>query len=74
MPKIDQVGPPKLVVAAVLDSTGAAIAPDSWPRTFTYNADGTLNYEQVTDGTSTWRKTYGYAAGKVSSESDWVKQ
>ena len=55
-------------------SDGSIINLDSLPQTLVYNADGTLNYTQTTDGTSTWRQTLTYSAGKVSAVSGWVKQ
>lgn len=74
MPSIEKLGPPQPAVAVVLDSVGVVITPDSWPRAYNYNGDGTLNYEECTDGASTWRKTYGYTSGKLTSETAWVKQ
>jgi YD repeat-containing protein len=61
-------------ISIVFDSAGEVISPDSWPHTYSWNADGSLNYEEVTDGASTWRKTYTYASGQLVSESAWVKQ
>ena len=58
----------------VKDTQGTAIDIDSLPLTYTYNADGTLNYAQVTDGVKTWRQTYTYTSGKVTAISGWVLQ
>ena len=55
-------------------SDGSIINIDSLPKTLAYNADGTLNYTQVTDGTSVWRQTLTYTSGRVSAISEWVKQ
>lgn len=43
-------------------------------QTIVYNADGTINYIDATDGTSTWRQTYTWTAGKLTGVSAWVKQ
>ena len=59
----------------VFDSTGSVkVQPGTWPQTYNYNADGTLNYEEITDGTSTWRRTYTYVGGQVTAITAWVKQ
>lgn len=47
---------------------------DGIPQTYVYNADGTLNYIQVTQGVNTWRQTYTYTGGKITGISAWVKQ
>lgn len=57
------------------DSTLKQFVPiDDLPQTFVYNGDGTLNYVEATDGTSTWRQTLSYTAGKLTGISGWVKQ
>lgn len=61
-------------LAVVMDAAGELIAPDSWPHAYDYNVDGTINYDSITDGTSTWRQTYSYAAGELTGVSAWVKQ
>jgi len=55
-------------------SDGSIINVESLPKTLAYNADGTLNYTQITDGVSIWRQTLTYASGKVTAISGWVKQ
>jgi hypothetical protein len=50
------------------------VDPNTLPWALTYNGDGTLNYVEVTDGVTTWRQTYGYTAGAVTSISAWVEQ
>ena len=47
---------------------------DDLPHTYTYNGDGTLATDSVTDGTYTWVKTYLYTSGNMTSESVWVLQ
>lgn len=55
-------------------SDGSIINVESLPKTLAYNTDGTLNYIQITDGTSIWRQTLTYASGKVIAISEWVKK
>jgi hypothetical protein len=55
-------------------SDGSIVNVESLPQTLAYNADGTLNYIQITDGVSIWRQTLTYASGKVVAISKWVKQ
>jgi len=57
-----------------IDSEGRPINPDSWPHTYDWNADGTLNYEEVSNGVGTWRKTYAYNNGQLFTTTAWVKQ
>lgn len=58
---------------AILDDTGAAIVPDNYAQTLTYNGDGTVNTVSFTDGTNTWTQTFTYTAGKVTGISTWVR-
>lgn len=49
--------------------------PDGLTQTFDYNADGTLNYIEVTDGESSWRQTYSYESpSRLVGVSAWVPQ
>lgn len=43
-------------------------------QSFSYNADGTINYAEATDGINTWRQTYSYSAGRITGITSWVKQ
>lgn len=54
-------------------STGDYI-PDDLPQTFSYNGDGTINYISVTDGVRTWRQSYTWSSGNLTSISAWVLQ
>jgi hypothetical protein len=74
MPKIEQLGPPQASTSVALDAANIVIAPESWPKTYGYNGDGTLAWCDATDGTSTWRKSYTWASGRLTGESPWVKQ
>lgn len=47
----------------------AALSPS-----MTYNGDGTLNYVEVTYDANTYRQTFSYSGGRVSSITGWVKQ
>ena len=63
------------VTIGVSDSTGAfLVQPDAWARTYNYNGDSTLNYEEITNTVGTWRRTYTYSSGLVTAITGWVKQ
>lgn len=57
-----------------VDSVGDPIDPASWPNAYAYNADGTLNYQTITNNGDSWRQTYTYSSGLVATRSAWVKQ
>lgn len=58
----------------VKDSTGSAVIDlDAVAHSYTYNGDGTLNVETITDGTHTWTKTYSYTSGALTNETMWVR-
>lgn len=64
-------------VEQLVDSTGATATvsfAETGAQTLNYNADGTLNYIQVTNSMGTWRQTFSYTSGKVTAISEWVKQ
>ena len=78
-------GAPEAVTAGVVASDNSIIFPDDLAQTLNYNGDGTLNYIEVTvpatvtpQGTTvpggTYRQTYGYTTGRVTSISRWTKQ
>lgn len=71
MPRIK---PTQAVSPMVRGSDGTALDLESWAHSYARNGDGTMQYDQVTDGTNSWRKTYSYTAGKITSETAWVKQ
>jgi hypothetical protein len=59
----------------VPDSLGRAeINPDALAHVYTYNGDGTLATDTITDGVGTWVKTFTYTTGNLTGESAWVKQ
>lgn len=47
---------------------------DGLDQTINYNGDGTVNYINATDGTTTWRQTMTYTSGSLTGISKWVKQ
>lgn len=55
-------------------STTGDNIPDDLPETYSYNADGTIAYVSVTDGSQTWRQTYTWSSGKITNVSGWVLQ
>lgn len=58
----------------VNDSTNSAVLDlDTLPHTYTYNGDGTLATESVTNGVGVWTKTYSYTAGNLTGETEWVR-
>lgn len=62
---------PSITVRA---SDGEFLVLDELPQALAYNADGTLNYVEVTKDSKTYRQTYTYTSGKVTAISTWVKQ
>lgn len=65
---------PTRVAGQQLDDTGAAISPDNYTQTLTYDASGNLATVLFTDGTNIWTQTYSYdAAGRVTSITNWVR-
>ncbi len=42
--------------------------------TWTYNSDGTPATATVTAGPNTYRRTYSYTSGNLTSVTAWVKQ
>jgi len=48
--------------------------PTYRPHAFTYDNSGNISTETVTDGTSTWVRTYTYVQGQLAADSGWVKQ
>lgn len=57
-----------------LGDDGSLLDLDSWAHTLAYNADGTLNYDEVTDGTNSWRQTMTWSSGNLTGTSAWVLQ
>lgn len=55
-------------------SDGSVINPENLDQLLVYNVDGTLNYIQVVSGGSTYRQTFGYTDGNVTSISKWTLQ
>jgi hypothetical protein len=63
-------------ISMVSDSTGQySFDPKSCAHTYTYNGDGTMATDLAYDPVNrqTFLKTYTYTAGKLTSESAWVK-
>lgn len=59
----------------VTDSSGRYwFDPDSLAHTYAYNGSGQLTTDTVTDGSSTWVKTYTWSGSTMTNESEWVKQ
>lgn len=44
------------------------------PITMTYNSDGTIATATCTVGPNTYRRTYTYTSGNLTSITAWVKQ
>lgn len=62
--------------SSVTGSDGTLLELDALAQTLNYNGDGTLNYIQVTHPTNTfsYRQTFGYTSGALTSITGWVKQ
>lgn len=60
--------------APAVGSDGTPLDLESWAHSYAYNGDGTIQHDQVTDGTNSWRQTYTWTAGRLTGISAWVKQ
>ena len=56
-----------------LDNLGNMV-PVFKSHAYTYDGSGNLATDTVTDGTSTWVRTYKWENGAQTSDSGWVKQ
>lgn len=56
-----------------LDTSGNVV-PTYKPHTYTYDGSGNLSTDSVTDGVSTWIRTYTTSPTGVTADSGWVKQ
>lgn len=56
-----------------LDTDGSAV-PVFKAHSYTYDGSGNLATDTVSDGTSTWVRTYTWDNGAQASDSGWVKQ
>ncbi len=61
------------VTGSELDTDGNPV-PVYKAHAYTYDGSGNLHTDTVTDGTSTWVRTYAWANGAQTSDSGWVKQ
>lgn len=61
-------------MATIMANDGQQFDPDECPMSLNWNGDGTLNYIEVKHAAYTYRQSYGYTDGKVSSIGGWVKQ
>lgn len=61
-------------VDIVMASDGVFVPIGSLAQTLTYNADGTVNYVQVTYNALVYRQTFNYSAGQLTNISAWVLQ
>lgn len=55
------------------DTSGNPV-PTHLAHAFTYDNSGNLATDTVTDGTSTWVRTYTYTPSGPETDSGWVKQ
>lgn len=60
--------------AAVLYSTTGEPFLADGPASYNYNADGTINYVQIAAGSDSFRQTWTWTNGQLTSTSGWVKQ
>lgn len=62
------------VVQSATDTSGSyQVDPDNWAKTLSYTAN-VLQYEEITDGTNTFRRTYTYTGTDLTGITGWVKQ
>lgn len=62
-----------VTTATEMDTQGNPV-PVYKAHAFTYDGSGNLATDTVTDGTSTWVRTYTYTNGAQATDSGWVKQ
>lgn len=72
-PSTAQSGDSPMVGATDRDTTGG-IVPVWKAHAYTYDGSGNLATDTVTDGASTWVRTYQWSGGAQTSDSGWVKQ
>jgi len=56
-----------------LDTNGDPV-PTYKGHTFTYDTSGNTQTDTVSDGSTTWVRTYTYTNGQQTADSGWVKQ
>lgn len=66
--------PPLSTLSLVELDTGGNPVPTNKAHAYTYDGSGNLSTDTVTDGTSTWVRTYMWTSGAQTSDSGWVKQ
>ena len=54
--------------------TAGNVVPTHLAHSFTYDNSGNLATDTVTDGTSTWVRSYTYTPSGPATDSGWVKQ
>ena len=69
---IDPAGRPT-TAAVELDTDGSPV-PTYKAHAFTYDGSGNLSTDTVTDGQTSWVRTYQWQNGAQTSDSGWVKQ
>ena len=75
IPATPQEAPGYFGIEKIVDSTGAfGMIESQGAHTYTYNTDGTIATDTITDGVLTFKKTYTYTSGNLTSETAWVKQ
>ncbi len=74
-PNVSQTDVNTALEKAVLEQdTDGNPVPTNRGHSFTYDSSGNLVTDSVTDGTSTWVRTYTYQNGAQTTDSGWVKQ
>jgi hypothetical protein len=61
-------------VSGALATDGTVLDLNSLAQTLSYNGNNTVNYIQVTLNDNTYRQTFGYTNGNLTSVSEWIKQ
>lgn len=62
------------VPSSEIKDTQGNTVPVWKPHAFSYDGSGNLATDTVSDGVSTWVRTYGWANGAQTTDSGWVKQ
>lgn len=59
--------------SADLDNEGNRV-PTYKPHSYTYDGSGNMATDTVSDGTSTWVRSYAWTNAALMSDTGWVKQ
>lgn len=73
LPRSSNVTINQMFSGSEMDTEGRLV-PVNAGHTFTYDGNGNLKTDTVSDATGAWVRTYTYTGGVQSADSGWVKQ